>query len=127
MTYPLTPRAERIARLTQAIARLTEERDGLVRAEYDDLTATHWDDCGTDTAYKRHRAQGEHACAPCLAAHSAANRSTTPPERRHRRPSEIPACGTNSAYRRHYQLGEECEVCATAETERWQARKAKAS
>lgn len=113
MTYPLTPRQDRIRVLRARRDQLDLLIKRLEEAERD-LDPAEFPDCGSETAYKRHRAHGERACLPCLRAHAETNRTPTPPEKRKRRPSEIPACGTVQGYRRHYQLGEDCRPCKDA-------------
>lgn len=70
MTYPLTPRQDRI----RVLRARRDQLDALIRrleeAERADSPLEPAKQCGTENGYKRHGYYGEAACADCKKAHS---------------------------------------------------------
>jgi hypothetical protein len=75
VTYPLTPRADRL-RILRA---RRDQLDALIRrledAERGDTPLEDARQCGTENGYKRHGYYGEAACDRCKRAHSVYERA----------------------------------------------------
>ena len=126
MTYPLTPRQDRL----RVLRARRDQLDALIKRLEDaerELDPKCYPDCGSERAYKRHRRHGERACLDCLRAHASyvAEQQAKP----RRRPRHIkPACGTEEGYQYHRARDEErCAACKAAHSRHNSARRAVAS
>jgi hypothetical protein len=110
-------------------AKLTRKQDALEQKKL----RTPLQACGTNAAYRRHKANNETPCDPCINAGREMSRIKSRRERaarvlarnngepiirgpRKKDPETLLPCGTNAAYRRHMDAGEpSCAPCRDAE------------